>query len=433
MLLALALALTIPQAATSPLSPPAACVKAARDFTLAQQRAQTPLTREKVDKIEADKKAMAKECAAKIDVSKLDAMGFIGMVELYGETGETDKASATLTAALARTDLTPEARGNALQQAILAGLREPKGDERNARLEKLSDQLDALGPAAFDAQFLAHSRMNGYYRGDDIDAGIIKHSTWIINASKTFTPEQKTKLASTVASAYVNMAEAWAGQGMTPKALELLRAGAAAWGSYPYGRAVPPAAPPTIKEVLFDDEIARLELVGLPAAALVAPAWFNKPANSNELAMPGHVTLLEFTAHWCGPCRESYPGVNRLRAKYGPQGFRVAMATQLYGYFGSERDVPAAAEIAKDKAYFAEHELADIPVAIGDKVDIKVVNGKVEYIPAKNPNDVAYRVGGIPQIMLIDKQGKIRLIMVGYDDVNEPRLAKMIEDLLKEK
>jgi len=173
--------------------------------------------------------------------------------------------------------------------------------------------------------------------------------------------------------------------------------------------------------------------VGLPAAALTAPAWFNKPANSNELAMPGHVTLLEFTAHWCGPCRESYPGVNRLRAKYGPQGFRVAMATRLYGYFGAEQNLAADAEIAKDKTYFAEHELGDIPVAIGGKVDIKVTNGKVEYIPAKDPNDVAYRVGGIPQIMLIDKKGKIRLIMVGYDDVNEPRLAKMIEDLLKEK
>ncbi len=27
--------------------------------------------------------------------------------------------------------------------------------------------------------------MNGYYRGDDIDAGIIKHSTWLINTGKT--------------------------------------------------------------------------------------------------------------------------------------------------------------------------------------------------------------------------------------------------------
>jgi hypothetical protein len=74
-----------------------------------------------------------------------------------------------------------------------------------------------------------------------------------------------------------------------------------------------------------------------------------------------------------------------------------------------------------------------VPVAIADKVNVKVKNGKVEYLPAQDPNYVAYRVGGIPQIMLIDKKGKIRLIMVGYDDVNEPRLSKMIEDLLNEK
>jgi thiol-disulfide isomerase/thioredoxin len=35
-----------------------------------------------------------------------------------------------------------------------------------------------------------------------------------------------------------------------------------------------------------------------------------------EMPMDGAVTLLEFTAHWCGPCRESYPGVNRLRSQF---------------------------------------------------------------------------------------------------------------------
>jgi thiol-disulfide isomerase/thioredoxin len=429
MILALALVLSIPQTPAAPLSAPAQCVKDARDFSMAQQKALgTSLTRAAYDKIEADKKEMAKACAAKIDVASLNAAGKVAMAELYGETGEPAKATAMLTALLAdKSEIPTAVRADALVRLLRTGLMEPKGEARNARLEGLVDQLDALGPAAFDQQLSAHTSMNNYYRADDIDAGIIKHSTWIINASKTFTPEQKQKLAPTVASAHVYMAEAWAGQAMTPRALALLREGAAAWGSLPYGRGM------TIKEVLFDDEIARLELVGLPAAALTAPAWFNKPANSNELAMPGHVTLLEFTAHWCGPCRESYPGVNRLRAKYAPQGFRVAMATRLYGYFGSEQNLPADVEIAKDKAYFAEHELGDIPVAIGPKIDIKTVNGKTEYIPGKDPNDVAYRVGGIPQIMLIDKKGKIRLIMVGYDDVNEPRLAKMIEDLLNEK
>ena len=70
---------------------------------------------------------------------------------------------------------------------------------------------------------------------------------------------------------------------------------------------------------------------------------------------------------------------------------------------------------------------------IGNKVDIKVVDGKVQYLPGKDPNDVNYKVGGIPQIMLIDKKGNIRLIMVGYDDANEAKLAAIIESLLKEK
>ena len=49
-----------------------------------------------------------------------------------------------------------------------------------------------------------------------------------------------------------------------------------------------------------------------------------------------------------------------------------------------------------------------------------------------NPNDAAYKVGGIPQIHLLDRQGRIRLIMVGYDDANEPFLASLIEKLLRE-
>ncbi len=427
MLLALAVVLSIQQTPATPLSAPAACVKAARDFVSAQQKAQAPLTRAKFDKIEADKKAMASECAAKIDIATLDPAGLVGMAEVYSESGQPAKATEMLNTLLARTDLTTTVRADALFRMVRTALGEPKGDERNARLEKLADQLDALGAEAFDQQMSAHASMNGYYRADDIDAGIIKHSTWLINASKTFTPDQKQKFAATIANAHINMAQAWAGQAMTDKALALLREGVKEWGGYLSRPGF------TIKESMFDSEIGRLELVGLPAAALTAPTWFNKPGNNNELAMPGHVTLLEFTAHWCGPCKESYPGVNRLRAKYGPQGFRVALATQLYGYIGAEQNLSAADEIAKDKIYFAEHHLGDVPVAITDKITVKVTNGKVEYLPAQDPNYVAYRVGGIPQIMLIDKKGKIRLIMVGYDDVNEPRLAKMIEDLLKEK
>ena len=79
-------------------------------------------------------------------------------------------------------------RADTLAQAVRTGLTEPKGEERNARLEKYVDELDTLSSAVFEQKFRAHQSMLGYYRGDDIDAGIIKHATWIIAASKTFTP-----------------------------------------------------------------------------------------------------------------------------------------------------------------------------------------------------------------------------------------------------
>ena len=89
-------------------------------------------------------------------------------------------------------------------------------------------------------------------------------------------------------------------------------------------------------------------------------------------------------------------------------------------------------EFARDKTYFAEHGM-NVPIAVGDRVVTKVVDRQLQYVTPMNPNDTNYKVGGIPQIHLIDKQGRIRLVMVGYDDANESKLAKMIETMLAEK
>jgi thiol-disulfide isomerase/thioredoxin len=262
--------------------------------------------------------------------------------------------------------------------------------------------------------------MGGYYRADDIDAGIIKHSTWIIGAAKTFTADQWRRLGPAVVSAYVNMAEAWAGQGMNDQAITLLEEGIAACSAVPN---VADRVAPTLE---------RYKLVGTKGAPISAPTWLNAPSGTSSMALAGKVTLLEVTAHWCGPCRESYPGINRLRAKYESQGFRVVLATELYGYFSAERNLAPEVEVERDRAYFAEHGL-NVPVAIGDKTPAPTRNEDGSYTYRKDPNMDHYEVGGIPQIQLIDKHGKIRLIMVGYDDANEAKLATLIEGLLKEK
>ena len=302
-------------------------------------------------------------------------------------------------------------RAAAMLGAIKKTLSEPKSDERNARLEQMSDQLDALtDPATLVSKIAAHSSLNGYYRADDIDAGIIKHSTWLIETGKKLSPEMRKQYGRSIVSAYVNMAEAHAGQGRNDEAIALLKRAPLEWKDIPD------------TESRIKDTLDRYLLVGTPATAISAPKWLNAPAGTTKIDMKGHVTLLEFTAHWCGPCRESYPGINRLRSKFGSRGFRVVLATQLYGFFGSERPLDAAAEIERDQKYFAEHEMP-VPVAIGDKTTAT----------APNLNEAAYKVGGIPQIQLIDKQGRIRLIMVGYDDANEKALGAFIEKLLAEK
>jgi thiol-disulfide isomerase/thioredoxin len=262
--------------------------------------------------------------------------------------------------------------------------------------------------------------MNGFYRGDDIDAGIIKHSTWLINTGKTLSPELRKKYGATIISAYVNMAEAWAGQGKAAEAIALLRRGPVEWADLPNVSS------------RIDSTLERYLLVGTPGAAITAPTWLNMPAGTTAVDMKGHVTLLEFTAHWCGPCKESYPGINRIRTKYEARGFRVVLATQLYGYFQAEQNLDADTEIARDRAYFAEHHL-NVPVAIGAPITTTMKDGVAVRTRQPDPNDTAYKVGGIPQIQIIDKQGRIRLIMVGYDDANEAGLAAFIEKLLAEK
>jgi thiol-disulfide isomerase/thioredoxin len=241
----------------------------------------------------------------------------------------------------------------------------------------------------------------------------------LIDKGRTFTPEQRAKYGTSIVIAHINMAEALAGRGENDRAMDLLNTAKKDWRD--------------IRNInqLVDPVLARYALVGTAGAPITAPRWLNAAANTT-IPMTGAVTLLEFTAHWCVPCKESYPGINRLLAKYGSKGFRVVLSTELYGYFGQERPLTPEAEYERDRDYWA-HEVPRVPVAIDDQRSAPVRNADGSYTVAGKTNEKAYEVGGIPQIQIIDKHGRIRLIMVGYDDVNEKALGDLIDKLLKEK
>lgn len=412
---------TPPQDTLGLPSTPSACLQAVTDRMADRQRRTVPMTVEIARGMQAERLVLMTACASKFDAATVPPQELTSLADLQGQAGLAELARATMAKALAVKATSEVERADTLAQAVRIGLTEPKGDVRNARLETYVDELDTLSSKVFDQKFRAHQSMLGYYRGDDIDAGIIKHATWIIEASKAFSATDRGRYGMTVVSAHVDMAEAWAGQGMNDKALALLRSGEAAWGELP-----------RVRENYFTPAIERYSLVGTPAASIVAPRWLNAPPAQRTLDLKGQVTLVEFTAHWCGPCRESYPGINRLRQRFESRGLHVVMVSRFYGYFQGERNLAPDVELARDRDYFAEYKL-DVPVAIADLVTVQMQNGKVEYLPAPDPNETAYKVTGIPQIQLVDRQGRIRLIMVGYDDANEDKLAGLISSLLAER
>jgi thiol-disulfide isomerase/thioredoxin len=400
-------------------SAPSTCLKATRDFQQARiKQAGGPVTRDAYAAIQGEKIGFARACIARLALGAVPAGELASLAELYLEAGQPDHADEAIARALDVTGADTAAQAKTLVSAVQLTMRQPKSDARNARAEQYVARLEALPPSFVRERIDGHAPLNNYYRADDIDAGIIRHSTRLIELNASLTPEQRVpQVASVIIAAHEYLAEALAGQEQTPKALDLLR------------RA--PAALPGIAGVAerLAPTIERYELVGKPAPAIEAPTWLNAPAGTSKLDMAGAITWLQFTAHWCGPCREAYPAAVRLQKQFGARGFRVVMATQLYGYFENRRNLAPADELAAIRDYFPQHGIV-WPVAVSDNIPPAMEGGRP--VRRANVNDANYKVAGIPQIHLIDRSGRIRLIMIGFDEANEPSLAAMIGRLLNE-
>ena len=61
--------------------------------------------------------------------------------------------------------------------------------------------------------------------------------------------------------------------------------------------------------------------VGKTAPEINAGSWYNADGKKVSLAdLKGKVTVVEFWATWCPPCRKSIPHLNKLHKKYKDKG-----------------------------------------------------------------------------------------------------------------
>ena len=159
--------------------------------------------------------------------------------------------------------------------------------------------------------------------------------------------------------------------------------------------------------------INLMTLEGHPAPALELSESMGAPlAAATPKALEGKVVILFFWAHWCPDCKIESPILAKLYAKYQSQGLTVVAPTQRYGY------VAGGAPAAPDEELRYMREVRD--THYGFLANLPV--------PVSVANHQRYGVSSTPTIVILDRQGIVRLYHPGR--LTEEELESQLRPLL---
>jgi thiol-disulfide isomerase/thioredoxin len=141
--------------------------------------------------------------------------------------------------------------------------------------------------------------------------------------------------------------------------------------------------------------------------------WIDqKPAKLSDLR--GQVVLLDFWAPWCGPCRVTFPRLQKWHESYKAKGLVILGVTNFLGH-AEGKELTRAQELDYLRNFKKTFRL-QYGFAIADSEE----------------NDRNYAVSSIPTTFLIDRRGVVRFITIGSGEEESAAINRMIKKLLDE-
>lgn len=146
---------------------------------------------------------------------------------------------------------------------------------------------------------------------------------------------------------------------------------------------------------------------------LVAAEWIDQaPVKLSNLR--GQVVLLDFWAPWCGPCRNTFPKLQKWHESYKDKGLLILGLTNYFGQVNG-RKLNHDEELAYLRTFKKTNRLP-YAFVVADSV----------------VNELNYGVISIPMSFLIDRNGRLRFIAIGGSEREFAALGKMLETVLAE-
>jgi len=163
--------------------------------------------------------------------------------------------------------------------------------------------------------------------------------------------------------------------------------------------------------IRIQKNLNMLVLVGKTAPALDLKQYVGRTPEPLA-SQKGRPVVLYFWAHWCPECKAMAPVLARIQSEFGAKGLEFYLPTALYGYTKRGEDATPAEEMryiekGRNETYTGR-ETAFVPVGVD--------------------NLRLYGSSTVPTMVLVDRQGVVRLFQPGKMTYEElaPRIAELL-------